>query len=87
MHPDKQGFLFFMCRNYNDLPEKTRNKINELCDSISAGCKPYRNALFDMLTTRESVVSISIKHSVGQTKLYEMRREFYEAWYKKEAGG
>lgn len=84
--PDKQGLLFFLCRNYKDLPEKTQQRINELCDSISEGERAYRAALFDMLTTRESVVSISMKHAVSQSTLYKLRRKFYETWYKEEAG-
>ena len=86
VHPDKQGFLFFLCRNYKDLPEKTQQRINELCDSISDGCDAYKNALFAVLTTKEGVTKISVKYSVSQTKLYDMRKKFYETWYKKEAG-
>lgn len=83
---DRQGLLFFTCRNYNDLPEETRSRIDALCDSISGGERAYRAALFDMLTTRDSVVSISMKHAVSQSTLYKLRRRFYEAWYKEEAG-
>ena len=84
--PDRQGLLFFTCRNYNDLPEYPKSKIDNLCDLISEGEQAYRAALFDMLTTKDSVVSISIKHSVSQSTLYKLRRRFYETWYKKEAG-
>lgn len=84
--PDRQGFLFFTCRNYRDLPEEVKNRIDSLCDTISRGSDVYRAALFALLTTRESVTSISLRYAVGQTKLYDMRREFYETWYKKEAG-
>lgn len=84
--PDKQGLLFFLCRNYKDLKEEDKERINQLCELASGGIDVYRAALFDVLTSKKSVTAISIEHSVGQTKLYEMRREFYETWYKKEAG-
>ena len=83
---DKQGLLFFMCRNYSDMPQKTRDKIDYICDKASCGVEPYRKALFAMLTTRDSVTAISMKFCVGQTKLYDMRRQFYELWYKEKAG-
>lgn len=84
--PDRQGLLFFTCRNYNDLPQSTKCRINDLCDMISEGDQAYRAALFDMLTTKNSVVNISMKHAVSQSTLYKLRRRFYEAWYRKEAG-
>lgn len=83
---DKQGLLFFLCRNYRWLPEEMRGKIDKLCAEVSGGDPTYRSALFDTLTTHDSITAICIRHPVGKTKLYELRRMFYEAWYKKEAG-
>ena len=84
--PDKQGYLFFLCRNYKDLPEETTERIDALCDALSKGEAAYRDALFDLLTSKKSVVAISMERAVGQTKLYELRRAYYEAWYR-GAGG
>ena len=81
--PDKQGLLFFTCRNYINLSEDVRRRIDELCWKISKGDESYRAALFDLLTTHESVTSISMRHCVGQTTIYRLRKEFYEEWYRK----
>ena len=77
----KQGLLFFVCQNYEEQPERVRQRIRRLCDRISGGEEAYRAALFDMLTTRESVTALSLRHNVSAAKLYDLRREFYEAWY------
>lgn len=80
---DKQGLLFFTCRNYINMPEETRRKIDDLCWQISKGDEAYRSALFDMLTTNRGVDQICMKHFVRQKTLYDMRKQFYEEWYKR----
>lgn len=74
--------LFFTCRDYVDQPEWVQKKIDNVCDHVSGGEKAYKDALFGMLTTRESVTALTMRHCVSATKLYDMRRRFYENWYK-----
>lgn len=82
---DQQGYLFFLCRTYQDQPKETQEKINGICCKVSSE-PAYCKALFDVLTTKKSIVEISMQYCVGQTTLYNLRRKFYETWYKEEAG-
>ena len=40
---DKQGYIYFLCKNYSSLPQPTQDKIKRLCDDVAA---EYSSALF-----------------------------------------
>jgi len=62
---------------YDAQPKTVKNKINKLCDEIGG---EFRDALFEFVTTEKTVTEISLKHYVSETKLYNMRKKFYESW-------
>ncbi|MBE6648823.1 MAG: hypothetical protein E7614_04805 [Ruminococcaceae bacterium] len=72
-----QGFVCFSCLTYDAQPKTVKNKINKLCDEIGG---EFRDALFEFVTTEKTVTEISLKHYVSETKLYNMRKKFYESW-------
>ena len=78
---EKQGLLFFTCRDYRNQRAEVQVRVRRLCDEVGGEEKAYRKALFELLTTRESVTALSLKHGVSTTKLYDLRRTFYEKWY------
>lgn len=82
--PDRQGLLYFICRNYREQPPRVRRKIDRMCQRIGGGEPAYTAALFDALTTHDTVTAISLRHAVSPTKIYELRRAFYEDWYRRK---
>ena len=74
---EKQGLIRYTCLNYKDQSVRTQEKIRRLCQEHGG---LYGAALWEIMCTKESVVSISLRHHVSETVLYEMRRRFYEAW-------
>ncbi len=67
--------------DYKDQPQEIRDKIVDLCIEIAG--EDY-NALFDVMTNEhESITSIAMKYYIAETKLYELRNEFYNKWDKK----
>ena len=74
---EKQGLIRYTCLNYRDLSTRTQEKIRRLCQEHGGS---YGAALWEVMCTRESIVSISMRHNVSESLLYEMRRLFYENW-------
>lgn len=73
----KQGLIRYTCLNYADMPERTRKKIDRLCQIVGG---EYSAALFELMTTRRSVVDVALAHHVSEGVLYARRRRFYERW-------
>ena len=74
---EKQGFIRYTCLTYRDQPQHVQKKIRRLC--VEQGGQ-YSAALWEVVCTRESVVSISMRHHVSETVLYDARKRFFEAW-------
>ena len=75
---NKQGLIYFICMNANDMPEDVRRKILNLC--IEVGKEDYK-ALYELLTNgNKSVLSFSLEYHLSEKKLYYMRKNFYEKW-------
>ncbi len=75
---NKQGLIYFICVNENDMPKEVQQKILNLC--IEVGKEDYK-ALYDVVTKSDkSVLSISLEHHLSEKALYRMRKDFYEKW-------
>lgn len=75
---NKQGLIYFICINVDDMPEYIQKKILNLC--IEIGKEDYK-ALYEVMTNEDkSILSISLEFYVNEKKLYRMRKEFYEKW-------
>ena len=75
---NKQGLIYFICVNENDMPKEVQQKILNLC--IEVGKEDYK-ALHDVVTKSDkSVLSISLEHHLSEKALYRMRKDFYEKW-------
>lgn len=77
---EKQGLVRYTCLNYRDAPKHTREKIQRLCREAGGA---YSAALWELMCTRETIVSIALRHHVSESTLYRARREFYVRWYRK----
>ncbi len=74
---NKQGLIFFTCRDYTAQSEQMQKKILNACLEVGAD---YWQALFDVVTTDESIANIAPRHFVSDSTLYRLRRTFYEQW-------
>lgn len=75
---EKQLLIRAICLNYDDRPQWEQKKIVRLCDECGGA---YSAALFEIMTTQQSVTAISLKHHVSETVLYDIRKNFYMRWY------
>jgi len=79
----RQGLIRFSCLNYDKADESTREKIDRLCADVGG---EYASALFDVMCTPKSIVSISMKYNVSETTLYRIRARFYSSWDEDRGG-
>ncbi len=79
---ERQGMIYFACRNYSDLDERTQAAICSFCRAAVQGDEVYFSALFDFLTKDMSATRVSMRYCVSESQLYRFRAKFYEAWNK-----
>lgn len=77
---EKQGLIRYTCLTYKDQPSHTQKKIRRLCQEAGG---PYSAAVWEIMCTKETVLSISQRHHVSESELYRMRKDFYENWNPK----
>ena len=77
MPKKKQMLIRAICLNYDERPKWEREKIQRLCQKCGGA---YAAALFEVMTTEKSITELSLKHYISPSRLYELRRSFYEAW-------
>lgn len=74
---EKQGLIRYTCLTYDSQPEQVKRKIDKLCRECGgANCA----ALREVMCSRSSITAISLRHFVGESTLYRMRKDFYESW-------
>lgn len=74
---ERQGLIYFTCRNFATQPVTVREKILRLVENHGG---EYADALFDHLTQGTSVVALSQIWYVDAKVIYTIRKRFYEAW-------
>ena len=79
-----QGYIRYTCLTYRDQPKHVREKIARLCRECGG---EYGAALWELVCTEESAVSIALRHHVSEATLYRARKKFYESWGKKRKRG
>ena len=76
---EKQGLVRYICLNSDSQPKRTQDKIQRLCDDVGGA---YSAALREVMCSRKSITAISREFFVSESKLYDMRKVFYEKWFK-----
>lgn len=71
----KQGYIYFACKNYVDLPRHVRKRIRCICTEVGG---EDSKALLEFLTTDRTASGVSMRYYMRENNLYEMRREFYK---------
>lgn len=72
---NRQGYIYFTSRNYQNLPEKRQRKIADLC--LRAG-EEYHAALFEFVTTDAGATAVCMRHHLSQSTLERAVRRYYE---------
>ena len=78
MSEKKQGLIYYTCQNYNRLSNKTKQKIERLCEKHGGS---YRAALFELITTPTTTVAMASKYFMSERTLQNCRKALYEDWY------
>ncbi len=76
---DKQGYIYFLCKNYKSQPEAVRKKIKSIAEEVGG---EYSAALFDVLVSGKSIRQVAIEQYVSEMTLYNLRIAFYEKFDK-----
>jgi len=74
---ERQGQIYFTCRNYTTERKYIRDKIDRLC--ASAGGE-YAPALKELLLSGRSVQRVADEFHVSPERLMLVRRRFYTEW-------
>ena len=74
---DKQGYIYFVCKNYHTQRGEVKAKIRSLCDEVGGA---YSAALFRVLTTNVSIRRAAMEGYLSERLLYDLRVKFYERW-------
>lgn len=71
---ERQGYIYFKSRCYQELTEKEKHRIFNLC--MKAGGE-YCQALFEYVTTDESATSVCLRHHLSRSTLERIVRKYY----------
>lgn len=71
---ERQGYIYFKSRCYQELPVKEKHRILNLC--MEAGGEYYQ-ALFEYVTTDKSATSVCLRHHLSQSTLLRAVRKYY----------
>lgn len=71
---EKQGYIYFVGRNFKNLPDEKQRQVKELC--LKAGGE-YHEALFELLTTDTTVTKICLKYSLSEATLLRVARKYF----------
>lgn len=74
---ERQGRIFFACRNFRELPEREKRRIRSLCERVGG---EYADALFAYLTTDISWQRTCMDYHISEMTLVRLRKAFYESW-------
>lgn len=73
---NRQGYIFFISRNYKELSREKRAAIDALCRKI--GGEDYAAALKEFMTSDRSAVSVCMRYCLSKGTLYRYVRRYYE---------
>lgn len=71
---DRQGYIYFVSRLFQDLPERQQREILAVCRE-SGG--EYSGALLEFVTTDATATEICMRHNVSRSTLERAVRRYY----------
>lgn len=77
---DRQGFIYFTSKLYQELPKKKQTKILNLC--LECGGE-YSQALFEFVTTDSGATNVCMQYHLSRSTLERAVRKYYERFPKR----
>ena len=74
---ERQGYIYFVSRAYDELPEWQRGRIRQLCDKAGG---EYAAALLEFVTTDTGAVAVCMRHHLSEDTLMRVVKKYYEAF-------
>lgn len=72
---DRQGYIYFTSRLYEELPPRAQQEIVNMC--LECGGEYYQ-ALFQFVTTDAGAASVCMQHHLSRSTLERVVRRYYE---------
>ena len=77
---DRQGYIYFLSRRFNELSPAGQEKIRTLCRLYGGD---HSGALFEFVTTDATATAIALTHYISKETLYRAVKRYYENFPKK----
>jgi len=77
---ERQGEIFFTCRNYKHLAHAEKVRIDLICAECAKGDSYKRRAIFAFMTTGASWRECCMKYHISDSTLERLRKEFFRLW-------
>lgn len=74
---NRQGYIFFVSRQYRELPPEKQEEIKRLCIEHGGA---YHLALFEFVTTDATATAVSMRHYISKNTLYRAVKKYYEGF-------
>ena len=71
---DRQGYVYFACRNYSQLPVQMRRQIDRLIETVGG---VYADALRAFMIQGESASAVEARYHCSYAQVYRVVKEFY----------
>ena len=69
-----QGYIYFLCINYDKLPADMKKLIRETA-KLAGG--EYHKAVMDFMTTGHGAVDVCTRHYISEVTLWRAIKKFY----------
>ena len=77
-----QGLIYFLCKNHKIISNKEHEQILRACHLVCKDNVYKFNAVHDVMTSNNSLTSISMKHFLSETSVIRLEHDFYREYAK-----
>lgn len=74
---DRQGFIYFTLRHFDELPQADRDRIAETARTV---CNGFEDLVLDYCTSDLDYKAACHKHHTAESVLYRYLARFYRAF-------
>lgn len=71
---DRQGYIYFVSRQYKKLDKTSQNQIRQLCRKAGG---EHHNALFAYVTTNLGPAAVCMEHFLSESTLERAVKKYY----------
>ena len=77
---ERQGYIYFSSRLYEEMPERAQRTIEELCHRCGG---EYHRALLEFVTTDAGATGVCLRHHLSPSTLERAVRRYYQRFPRK----